>query len=318
MSHRVREPTAIVGAGAVGQALAQALSARHVPLTAIISRTQTDATALAERVQADRASTSLAALPQRTTRVLFCVPDTHLAEVAHALAQSPHRTAPWIAMHPSGAHPAHVLAPLRACGAALLSAHPLQTFTSSTPPSAFHGIRMTIEGDAAALDYGEALADLLGATPQRLSSAAKPLYHLAAVLASNGLVALLVLAQRVWAAADLNPDDAFAALAPLIETTWANVQRDGPAALTGPAARGDADTVATHLHALQHTVSDLPLTDDVAEPLYAALTETMLRIQEHQNALSATEADRVRARMHQARAPSPSENDSSENDSSST
>ncbi|WP_176521869.1 Rossmann-like and DUF2520 domain-containing protein [Longimonas halophila] len=313
MSTLVRKPTAIVGAGAVGTAFARALAAHRIPLTAIVSRTQADAKALADRVQAPQASTDVADVPARTTRVLFCVPDDALSSVAHTLAETPHRTAPWIAFHPSGAHPAEVLAPLRACGARLLSAHPLQTIPPGTPPSAFQGIQMTIEGDAEALTYGEALARLLGALPQRLASADKPLYHLAAVLASNGLVALLTTAQHVWQAAGLDPDDAFAALAPLIDTTWANVQRNGPAALTGPAARGDDATIDTHLRALRQTCTSeslSPLLDDAsAEALYAALTETMLRIQQSQDRLSDDAAARVRARLRSARTPDLSGND---------
>ena len=306
MPNLVCEPTAIVGAGAVGQAFARALASHDVPLTAIVSRTQADAEALANRVQASRASTNVADLPAHTTRVVFCVPDGQLSDVAYEIAETPHRNAPWIAVHVSGAHPADVLAPLRACGAALLSAHPLQTFTTSTPPAAFEGIRMTIEGDAKALPYGEALAQQLGAAPQRLATDAKPLYHLSAVLASNGLVALLVLAQRIWAAADLDPNDAFAALAPLVDTTWTNVKRDGAAALTGPAARGDDATIAAHLRALQQTdaqdANDILAEGEPAEALYAMLTEIMLRIQQDQKALSESDIERVRAVLRHTRA----------------
>jgi predicted short-subunit dehydrogenase-like oxidoreductase (DUF2520 family) len=166
---------------------------------------------------------------------------------------------------------------------------------------------MTIEGDAEALAYGEALARLLGTSPQRLASDAKPLYHLAAVLASNGLVALLAMAQHVWQAAGLAPDSAFDALAPLIETTWANVQRDGSAALTGPAARGDDATIATHLRALSEArSSEMPpplLHDASAEALYAALTEIMLRIQQSQDRLSPEDVSRVRDRLRSASLP---------------
>jgi len=315
MPNPVCEPTAIVGAGAVGQAFARALASHNVPLTAIVSRTQADAEVLADRAQASRASTDVADLPAHTTRVVFCVPDGQLSDVAHAVAETPHRTASWIAIHVSGAHPANVLAPLRECGAALLSAHPLQTFTAATPPSAFEGIRMTIEGDAKALPYGEALAQQLGAAPQRLATNAKPLYHLSAVLASNGLVALLVLAQRIWAAADLDPNDAFAALAPLVDTTWANVQRDGAAALTGPAARGDNATIATHLRALQQTdaqdANDTLAEGGPAEALYALLTETMLRIQRDQKALSESDIERVRAALRHTLTPSSAKSDTS-------
>lgn len=301
MSTSVRAPTAVVGAGAVGTALAGALARHDVPITAVISRSQADAEALAERVQAARATTAFAHLPARTARVLFCVPDDALSRAAQDLADCPHRTAPWIAMHPSGAHPAQVLAPLRTCGAALLSAHPLQTIPPGTPPDAFAGAQMTLEGDPEALPYGHALARLLGATPRRLASDAKPLYHLAAVLASNGLVALLATAQHVWEAAGLPAEEALQALAPLVDTTWRNVQRDGASALTGPAARGDDATIATHLQALQQVAaSDTApalLQNASADALYTALTRAMLRIQQDRGLLSDADAARVRRRL---------------------
>jgi predicted short-subunit dehydrogenase-like oxidoreductase (DUF2520 family) len=259
-------------------------------------------------VQISRATTDITALPDRTTRVLFCVPDDELAHAAQALARAPHRQiqqhdTPWIAAHVSGAHPAQTLAPLRACGAILLSIHPLQTFTAATPPGAFSGIQMTIEGDDDAQAYGDALARLLGAIPQHITSNAKPLYHLSAVLASNGLVALLATARHVWQAAGLPRDDAFKALAPLVDTTWANVQRNGSAALTGPAARGDAATIAAHLRALKRVCSSgsapALLRDNAAETLYTALTDTMLRIQHAQDALSEDDARRVRKHMRE-------------------
>lgn len=307
MSTSVCVPTAVVGAGAVGTALAVALARHDVPIAAVISRNQADAEALAERVQAARATTAFAHLPARTARVLFCVPDDALSRAAQDLADRPHRTAPWIAMHPSGAHPARVLAPLRACGAALLSAHPLQTIPPGTTPDAFAGVQMTLEGDPEALPYGHALAQLLGATPRRLASDAKPLYHLAAVLASNGLVALLATAQHVWEAAGLPAEEALQALAPLIDTTWRNVQREGAAALTGPAARGDDATIAAHLQALhQAAASDTApalLRNAPADALYAALTRAMLRIQQDRGLLSEADAARVRRRLPPHAAP---------------
>ena len=68
-------------------------------------------------------------------------------------------------------------------------------------------------------------------------------YHAAACIASNHLVALLGQAERVGAAAGV-PREAFL---DLVRTTVENVAALGPAAaLTGPAARGDAETIERH------------------------------------------------------------------------
>ena len=72
-------------------------------------------------------------------------------------------------------------------------------------------------------------------------------YHAAAAIASNHLVALLGQVQRVAAPAGV-PFDAYLDLA---RATVENVAELGPAAaLTGPAARGDWETIERHLAAL--------------------------------------------------------------------
>jgi predicted short-subunit dehydrogenase-like oxidoreductase (DUF2520 family) len=69
-------------------------------------------------------------------------------------------------------------------------------------------------------------------------------YHAAACIASNHLVALLDQVSRVAPI----PLEAFL---PLVGATVENVATMGPAAaLTGPVARGDVETVRRHLDAL--------------------------------------------------------------------
>ena len=97
--------------------------------------------------------------------------------------------------------------------------------------------------DEGGLELGRRLAADLGATPFRLADDRRPLYHAAAVFASNYLVATSAVAERLFAEAGVpEPLDA---MRPLQETTL------GPgAALTGPAVRGDASTVERNLDAL--------------------------------------------------------------------
>jgi predicted short-subunit dehydrogenase-like oxidoreductase (DUF2520 family) len=72
-------------------------------------------------------------------------------------------------------------------------------------------------------------------------------YHAAAVIASNHVVALLGQAERVATAAGV-PFDVYL---DLVRATIDNVVDLGPAAaLTGPAARGDQDTLDRHLEAI--------------------------------------------------------------------
>jgi predicted short-subunit dehydrogenase-like oxidoreductase (DUF2520 family) len=83
--------------------------------------------------------------------------------------------------------------------------------------------------------------------PFRVAPTHRAQYHAAATIASNHLVALLGQAVRIAEAAGVPPE----ALLPLVRASVDNVEALGADdALTGPVARGDADTVARHLATL--------------------------------------------------------------------
>jgi predicted short-subunit dehydrogenase-like oxidoreductase (DUF2520 family) len=90
-------------------------------------------------------------------------------------------------------------------------------------------------------------------------------YHAAAVVASNHLVALLGQAERIAATAGVP----FEAYLDLVRGTIDNVAELGPAAaLTGPAARGDWETIERHLAAI----------DDVEHDAYLAMVALARRL----------------------------------------
>ena len=95
------------------------------------------------------------------------------------------------------------------------------------------------------------MAALLGGRSLSLPDSAKPLYHAAAVMASNYVTGLIDAAAALLRAAGIPEREALAALGPLVRASAANAISMGPAAaLTGPVERGDAATVALHWRAL--------------------------------------------------------------------
>jgi len=122
--------------------------------------------------------------------------------------------------------------------------HPLQSFPSATMGvERVRGAWAAVAGDA----QTEELAVALGMRPFALPDAERPLYHAAAVVASNHLVALLGQVERLAASAGVP----FEAFAPLVRSSVANAFGVGPArALTGPVSRGDLATVEEHLRTL--------------------------------------------------------------------
>lgn len=299
-------PVAIVGAGAVGTALARRLATRGAPVRAVLSRDASDAQALADRVGAPVASDDVGALPEEVRLVMLCVPDDAIPTVAEMLGRASHPWAHTIVGHTSGARTAEALAPLAREGAATFSFHPLQAFAPDAPPDAFEDVVVGIEGNPDAVSAGTALARGLGAQPVTLTARDKALYHCAAALASNGLVALMAVVEEVLAAADLDKDDHSATdlMGPLVEQTWTNLASGPPErVLTGPVARGDEATVDAHLEALQADAPQLV-------PLYAALSTEMARTAVRGGQLDPDTADTLLHLLQQALQSTPDDRDS--------
>jgi predicted short-subunit dehydrogenase-like oxidoreductase (DUF2520 family) len=127
--------------------------------------------------------------------------------------------------------------------------------------------------------------------PVRIPPGAKSAYHAAAVLSAGGVVALLDTIREVAAALGLDEAGTLGIYLPLLEQTVANARALGvAAALTGPATRGDAGTIAAHLDALRAGAPD-------ALPVYRALMDRSLGVAADRGALSPEAAERLRAAL---------------------
>jgi predicted short-subunit dehydrogenase-like oxidoreductase (DUF2520 family) len=188
-----------------------------------------------------------------TGAVFLSVPDDVLPEMAHALAgqgAAPPRCA---AFHLSGALSTDVLAPLHARGYAVGTFHPLQSFAHPVDgASRLPGSYVSISGEPEAVTTARRLLQHLGCAPLTVPVSRRPLYHAAAVTASNHVAALVALAARLLVQAGVPEDDALPALVPLVRGTVENIESLGVrGALTGPLARGDVETIRLHLRWLE-------------------------------------------------------------------
>lgn len=222
---------AIVGHGNLGRVLAAALRKSGYDVRAIISRTTET--------------------PRLDGDVLWiCVPDQEIAAVAKKLAP----LASWrgkTVLHASGALPSSVLQPFERRGAAIASAHPLNTFVKNSKPD-LGGVPFALEGDARAVRIATQIArHLNGRAPIiRLTAQQKPLYHAMGAFASPLLIATLANAEAVGRRAGMK--DPHRMIATIVRTTLQNYLRNGAAgAFSGPIVRGDAATVRKHLAALK-------------------------------------------------------------------
>jgi predicted short-subunit dehydrogenase-like oxidoreductase (DUF2520 family) len=182
--------------------------------------------------------------------VLLCVPDRAIAE-ASALIESGR-----VVGHVSASAPLELLAPHER-----FSLHPLLSVAGDGAP--FSGAYCAIDASSdSALDVARAIADTLGMIVRRIPSEHRALYHAAASAASNFLITIEGMAERLAELVGLER----AALVPLVRATIENWSRQGArAALTGPIARGDLITATRQRDAVADAAPDLlPLWDALA------------------------------------------------------
>lgn len=210
--------------------------------------------------------------------ILLAVPDRAIKDVAASLAA--HDLSGKIVAHCCGALPASEIAIVGSRGGQAACFHPIQSFPplaveavvdSAPERSHFGGIAAGIESSDAAFPSLEWLARSLGCMPLRISGdpRQRALYHAAAVVASNAMVGLLDFGMELMAHAGIEREHARLALLPLMGGTLANLATYSPgAALTGPIARGDGETIAAHLDALSG--------DPSLQALYSNLSARLL------------------------------------------
>jgi predicted short-subunit dehydrogenase-like oxidoreductase (DUF2520 family) len=183
---------------------------------------------------------------------LIATPDDEITDVAQELARVGAKELHGkVVLHTSGALEARVLDPVRACGAAVGSMHPLQSFSGLTVPS-LDGKVFAVEGDPQAMRAARQMARLLGGSPVVIAGERKILYHAAAAMAAGHVLAIEEAATQVLISIGMKRCEALRGLLPLTRQVLDNLERLGPqAAWTGPLSRGDYKVVAAHLVALR-------------------------------------------------------------------
>lgn len=243
---------AVIGAGKVGSALGLLLKERGFLPAGVSSRSLASAQRLAGQLH-----TKVYAHPADAAKladwVFITTTDREIGPAAYRIARQGGCRPGQMVVHTSGALASSVMEPVRREGALAVSVHPLQSFTSiESARENLPGSCFALEGDQQALILAKGLVEELQGQCFVIRAEDKPLYHAAAVVASNYLVSLVHLSTTMYQKLGLNERQALDALFPLIQGTLNNIARTGPgAALTGPVARGDGTTLKGHLKALK-------------------------------------------------------------------
>lgn len=219
--------------------------------------------------------------------VVIGTPDDVIEQMVEALVTAAAIGPGTSVTHLSGSLGLDVLETAGEAGARILATHPLQTFPdvdSALERLPGCWIAITANDETGSL-LGERLAVDLGGVPFRLADELRPLYHAAAVFASNYLVTASAVAETLFEMAGV-PEPA-EAMAPLQRASLEHVERLGTAhALTGPAMRGDAGTIRRNLDALDRHAPELV-------PSYVAMARATLDIAERSGRLPAGSRDAV-------------------------
>lgn len=249
----------IVGCGRMGTALAKTLVDRGYQIVGLSSLHRASAQRLAEICGVSETTDRPQEITRRADVVFLTTPDGVIESVCKSISQSGGFSPAAVVLHCSGAHASTILSSARKCGAFIGSMHPLQSFASADiSRNPFQAVRVAIEGDSKAVSTADQMARDLEALPLRIMTEGKPLYHAAAVVASNFLVTLMGVAFRLIQQAGIPQEEAFSVLKPLVQGTLANIERVGVhQALTGPVVRGDVQTVQAHIQAISQTMPEL-------------------------------------------------------------
>lgn len=242
----------MIGAGRAGNAMAVALSSRGYTITYVYDRSEPAAERLASRT-----GCRIASEPGEVARgadvVFITTTDSEIPGVCREIVGSGVELRGKKIVHMSGALSLEALSVAAREGCSVLCIHPLQTFAdieaavNSLPGSTF-GVTC---GDPEA-PWAEGLVEDLGGRMLRVDDRDKVLYHAAAVVACNLLTMIEHAAQDLYMRIGLTEEEARDAFMPLVRSTVENIGRLGPVeALTGPLARGDRETIRSHLEGLE-------------------------------------------------------------------
>ena len=182
--------------------------------------------------------------------VVIAVPDDVLPTLVSGLAESGNVRPGQFWAHTSGRFGVQVLAPAAERGAAALAIHPVMTFTGTSVDLArLEDCPFGVTADERMRPVAEALVVEMGGEPIWVPEGSRGAYHAALAYGANYLVTLVAQSLELLDRAGIEHPARL--MAPLLSAALDNALRLGDHALTGPVARGDAMSVAAHLHAIE-------------------------------------------------------------------
>lgn len=251
-----------IGAGKVGTSLGKLFAQHGIAVTGYYSRTPQHAEQAAAFTQS-QCFDSLEDVCTASDTLFLTTPDGAIGRMWNDIAALPIKSK--CICHCSGALPSSVFEGAEQKGARVCSVHPLLAVSDRFSSwQQLEGAFFTLEGSGAA--EMQPLLHRCGAQTATIAAADKARYHLAACVVSNLAVGLSHWGMQLLEQCGFTAQQAQTALTPLILGNAQAVCAKGPRdALTGPAERGDMETIQSHMACLNRQ----------DQALYALLTRRL-------------------------------------------
>jgi predicted short-subunit dehydrogenase-like oxidoreductase (DUF2520 family) len=254
--HPARLAVGVIGAGRAGSALGAALARAGHEVVAASAVSEASVRRARARFPA-AVITEPGQVLRRADLVLLTVPDDALPGLVSGLAATGAPLEGRMLAHASGRYGISVLEPAVRQGALPLALHPVMTFTGRPDDvDRLHGTSFGVTAPDVLRPVAEVLVIEMGGEPVFIAEEHRDLYHAAIAGAANHLITLVAQAQDLLRTAGVSEPSRM--LGPLLSASLDNALRFGDAGLTGPVARGDAETVAAHVAALEAAPSASP------------------------------------------------------------
>ncbi len=251
----------LFGAGNVASQLGKSLVANGHNVVQLVGRSHENAAKLASILQCEF-TTDVNQVDRSADLYILAVSDLVIAEIAKDLK-------PWhgLVVHTSGSTPIEVLTPV---GPRHGVFYPFQTFSKHRDIN-LHDVPFCIEAaDPNDLGILSDMANSVGGKPIEMISKQRQILHLAGVFSCNFVNHMLAISQML---AEENDFD-FKLLQPLVVETIEKALKGDPLnAQTGPAVRGDSETIKKHVALLSRI-------DDDLRDLYLALSTSILNLKQ--------------------------------------
>ena len=241
----------IIGAGKVGVSVGRYLKENNIQIAGFYDVDCDNAAFAAQFTETDCFS-ELKELVMVSDTLFITTPDAVIGSVWDCIKNNM-SVQNKIVCHFSGALSSDVFTDSQSTGAGVCSIHPMLAFSDKLtsyriPANTF----FALEGDETAVSAIKSLFESLGNTVCRIDKRKKSLYHTAASVLSNELVAVLDMGYSLLEECGFSRDEAVKATHNLVLGNVNSVLENGCVkALTGPVERNDLQTVKKHVESLK-------------------------------------------------------------------